>query len=472
MLLGSSCAALGEMPSRQGVDCAGTATQDRKAKDDRLQIHGKVCVYIQLLIPPRQYPKSGALFIRLSICMAHSMAPFDTNPTPWQCFQGKFLGRGDIEHTPESLRPTPIEGVQFRSLAAGRNAVAGVAVNGSLLTWGSSALGRPGSGETPGVVQGLEGHKMAKVCMGEYHGVAIDDAGRAFVWGSMVEHFGQLDSLPGAQPGHTAAPLKDMPDCTVVTAVACGHEHTALITLEDQQSCSTVAATSGTEDGSAVHEPSTTPVKDTAPDTDTSMPEDTSSSSTVTAVAVAAAGLLRGGSSTAAESVPNTQQPDSVPNVQPASSVRAPGPALAAPFQVEQCENGAPRPAWISSCDSIPVNISALDRAWYGRYEAPTLDMVRASPVPACHSQIKRYAVQSVACGVQVMKTSQDIFEEVWYPWLPASRNPCYLSRYDEVKCLPFMSIIGVSKCGTTDLYNRLMDIPYALQACGGATHR
>ena len=29
MLLGSSCAALGEMPSRQGVDCAGTATQDR-----------------------------------------------------------------------------------------------------------------------------------------------------------------------------------------------------------------------------------------------------------------------------------------------------------------------------------------------------------------------------------------------------------------------------------------------------------
>lgn len=62
---------------------------------------------------------------------------------------------------------------------------------------------------------------------------------------------------------------------------------------------------------------------------------------------------------------------------------------------------------------------------------------------------------------MQVMRTSQDVFEDVLYPFLPSARSPCYMSIYREVRCLPFFSIIGVSKSGTTDLWSRLMTIPY-----------
>ena len=99
---------------------------------------------------------------------------------------GAWRGAGCIG-SPESPRPTDIEDAQFRALAAGRDAVAGVAVNRSLLTWDSKTLGRSGSGAFPGVVERLEGHSIAKLAMGEYHGVAIDDGGGVFVWCSMVK---------------------------------------------------------------------------------------------------------------------------------------------------------------------------------------------------------------------------------------------------------------------------------------------
>ena len=76
--------------------------------------------------------------------------------------------------------------------------------------------------------------------------------------------------------------------------------------------------------------------------------------------------------------------------------------------------------------------------------------------------------MQRGVCFMQVMQTAPDIFNDVLYPWLPAARNPCYLSLTGDVKCLPFMSIIGVSKCGTTDMWSRLMDTPCALQDHGG----
>lgn len=231
-------------------------------------------------------------------------------------------------------------------------------------------------------MQGLEGHSIVKAAMGEYHGVAIDDAGAVFVWGSMVEGLGQVDGLPGVDQEHTATPLKGMPECTVATAVACGHEHSVLLTQEDPccagedpEGCTVAATASSTAKATAVEEPNTEPESVLRSDADSGLPVDTSSKSAVASVAVAAAGMLRG-SSTPPMDAPDIQPTPSIPTVSPQSAI----------FHAEQCANGAPRPAWISSCDSIPGAVPALDRAWYGRYKAPTLDKVSSS--------ISQYPVQ------------------------------------------------------------------------------
>lgn len=316
------------------------------------------------------------------------------------CVQGRFLGRDGIQHNPESLKPTLIEGAEFRAVAAGRNAAAAVALNGSLFTWGSSALGRPDSGSSPGLVQGLEGHSIVKACMGEYHGVAIDDTGKAFVWGSMIDHHGELDGLQGINPQHTAAPLKGLPDCTAVTAVACGHEHTVLITQENQQSCDSNADVPNTEETTQdvdTTTPSeekvvvpavdtTPPVEEVVPAVDTTPPVEYIASDAIDSAARAASELLRGASS--------SQNPDQVETLvadtQPALIESVRDPELPAAFKVEECQNGAPRPAWIDSCDSVPSDIPELDRAWYGRYKAPTLDVVRTCLPASSYTEYMR----------------------------------------------------------------------------------
>jgi N-acetylgalactosamine 4-sulfate 6-O-sulfotransferase len=46
--------------------------------------------------------------------------------------------------------------------------------------------------------------------------------------------------------------------------------------------------------------------------------------------------------------------------------------------------------------------------------------------------------------------------------------NPCWQdgSRGGRLRCLPFFQILGVSKCGTTDLYGRLVLHPQIMN-CG-----
>jgi hypothetical protein len=402
-------------------------------------------------------------------------------------------------------------------VAAGRNTAAAIAVNGSLYTWGNTGLGRPRtSSAAPGLVQGLEGHSMSKVCMGEYHGVAISDAGKAFVWGSMIHHHGDLSDGREAIKDETAAPLKGLSSCTVFTALACGHEHTVLIS-QQHPSCSPGTTTASAKQPAvevAAMQPPTAPLVAAAAGSEPvlqTVPANVSNP--VASVALAALELLRGGSRVQEPAYQSAAEPDISSHAAQSDSaavVQQTAPQAAAPFSVELCENGAPRPRWIKSCDDIPENILELDRAWYGRYRAPTLDVVCASsiflplpqaatsgsnpsemhacisrlwsgtivcrtsignsPLGGCHCATVQGRIEASGAEVQVMQSAPDVFEDVLYPWLPSARNPCYLSIYDEVKCLPFLSIIGVSKCGTTDLWHKLMQIPCVPRSvCCGA---
>ena len=66
---------------------------------------------------------------------------------------------------------------------------------------------------------------------------------------------------------------------------------------------------------------------------------------------------------------------------------------------------------------------------------------------------------------MQIREAAPEIFEDV-QPWLDGIKNPCYKSQNGTTRCLPYLSIIGVSKSGTTDLYRKLMQLPCASPAC------
>jgi hypothetical protein len=44
--------------------------------------------------------------------------------------------------------------------------------------------------------------------------------------------------------------------------------------------------------------------------------------------------------------------------------------------------------------------------------------------------------------------------------FLPQYRNPCYVRGAGALRCAPHFMLIGVQKCGTTDLYDKMMIHP------------
>lgn len=63
---------------------------------------------------------------------------------------------------------------------------------------------------------------------------------------------------------------------------------------------------------------------------------------------------------------------------------------------------------------------------------------------------------------MQIAAAAPDVFARVQHPWIEGVKNPCYRDADGHARCLPFMSIIGVSKCGTTDLYKKLLSLQCA----------
>lgn len=64
-------------------------------------------------------------------------------------------------------------------------------------------------------------------------------------------------------------------------------------------------------------------------------------------------------------------------------------------------------------------------------------------------------AANAINCA-QVREAALDIFVDLG-PWSSDTRNPCFRDSAGNLRCLPYVSIVGVSKCGTTDIYQKLM---------------
>ncbi|KAG2452263.1 hypothetical protein HYH02_003287 [Chlamydomonas schloesseri] len=60
----------------------------------------------------------------------------------------------------------------------------------------------------------------------------------------------------------------------------------------------------------------------------------------------------------------------------------------------------------------------------------------------------------------EVVKAAPDTWEVLPKAFDKAYRNPCWTDDTGRFRCAPYFQIIGVSKCGTTDLYGRLRRHP------------
>uniref|UniRef100_A0A061RGM4 N-acetylgalactosamine 4-sulfate 6-O-sulfotransferase n=2 Tax=Tetraselmis sp. GSL018 TaxID=582737 RepID=A0A061RGM4_9CHLO len=66
--------------------------------------------------------------------------------------------------------------------------------------------------------------------------------------------------------------------------------------------------------------------------------------------------------------------------------------------------------------------------------------------------------------------TAPDVFSGLPKEFDPAYRNPCWREG-GSLRCIPYFHILGVSKCGTTDLYHRVAKHPELVESANKGPH-
>ena len=70
----------------------------------------------------------------------------------------------------------------------------------------------------------------------------------------------------------------------------------------------------------------------------------------------------------------------------------------------------------------------------------------------------------------QIVAASSDVFASLPEFFSSRFKNPCWF-RDRTLHCIPYYHILGVSKCGTTDIYNRLIKHPHIYESLNKGPH-
>ncbi|XP_030853470.1 carbohydrate sulfotransferase 15 isoform X2 [Strongylocentrotus purpuratus] len=88
-----------------------------------------------------------------------------------------------------------------------------------------------------------------------------------------------------------------------------------------------------------------------------------------------------------------------------------------------------------------------------------------AHPSPKIQTPLLRH----IPSGVISM--APDIFETVPRQFLPNYKSPCWFNKQNKLYCLPYFYIIGMAKCGTTDLWDKITRHPHVLASVPKEPH-
>ncbi|KAF8065839.1 Herc2 [Scenedesmus sp. PABB004] len=339
-----------------------------------------------------------------------------TLPTPRRPNAAGELGRGGDPHQPGRVGGALAE-QRVVAVAAGRAHALAVTADGRVFSWGGGqpALGREGPAGEPGLVAGeLAGQHVRHVAAGEYFSLAAT-TDRVFSWGSNA--YGCLGSGDAAltqrgAPAAVAGPLGS--GGWAVRGLVAGYQHALAIADKPRDvelarlradAAAAAAATSGGGGGG-----------------------------TAGVEVVLTERQQRERQQWLAEHHHEQRAADPASGADPARTADAA--ADAAP---------QPRAAANSSGDACAP---PHERGWRWAYlpaGAPALPAPRdawAARAPAPWAPALAALAPDVFAGLPAAFDARHV-------------NPCWRDG-PSLACLPFFMIVGVSKCGTSDLYARL----------------
>lgn len=254
--------------------------------------------------------------------------------------------------------------------------------------------------------------------------------------------------VAGNRGSPEAARLRQEAAAAAAAAAASGSEqHGVEVVLTDaqqaaqQQQRQAEAATAAAAAASTPDEAAGGDAGDAAGDAAVEQPEQQQQQAEAATAAAAAAGTpdeAAGGEADAAAEQPEQQQPAHEHGAGPGADLNQIGVAASTPSAGSSSTAG--------SGDARAKGGAAADHTSYLALQPPPLagsvQAIWAAATPAPYHE-------------QLVALAPDVFAGLPTSYNAQHRNPCWGDGPD-LKCLPAFHIIGVSKCGTTDLYHRL----------------
>jgi RCC1 and BTB domain-containing protein len=141
------------------------------------------------------------------------------------------LGLGDTSDQDEPTYVDALRGVGVRQIACGSGHTVVLTTDGEVFTWGRGDDGRLGHGDNgwkyvPRIIQSLTGQVVVQVTCGSYHTAAVTGNGDLYTWGGGM--YGKLGH--GNEAGCSTPKRVDGLVGLVVSKIACGSRHTAVVT--------------------------------------------------------------------------------------------------------------------------------------------------------------------------------------------------------------------------------------------------
>lgn len=174
----------------------------------------------------RLRPSQKNIFARRALPNLDGLAVFT-----WGRGEDGQLGLGDTSDQDEPTYVDALRGVGVRQIACGSGHTVVLTTDGEVYTWGRGDDGRLGHGDNgwkyvPRITQSLAGQVVVQVTCGSYHTAAVTGNGDLYTWGGGM--YGKLGH--GNEAGHSTPKRVEALVGLIVSQIACGSRHTAIIT--------------------------------------------------------------------------------------------------------------------------------------------------------------------------------------------------------------------------------------------------
>eukprot|EP00898_Chlorokybus_atmophyticus_P002879 jgi/Chlat1/3592/Chrsp234S00258 len=363
----------------------------------------------------------------------------ELNSKPNQCGQ---LGRSGNTVTLRQVEALHTTQETFFAVAAGRCHTLAVSASGKLYSWGGSnhgELGRDGDPLRPGLVQLPDGVQVAGAAAGEYYSVAWTKDGQLWTFGDnaycqMGRGLALSGEMSGVQRTRNRPAMVDLPGLRVLS-VAGGFQHALAVVT---------AALSQNSDGAQPKQ---------SPQPEQSAPRQNAALRAIDPAVKAELQRIK------AEVAAQRQARNEL-TAESALSIEKPKPTLIRDLTTKYATRGM---RYLAEDVTTQFAVQPL--------ELGVDDDTRRKDLTATDWTDKLF--YSPPNRTEVVMAAQDAFDGVPAAFDLNFKNPCWREPASRgtLHCLPYFHILGVSKCGTTDVYHRLSMHPDVYESINKGPH-